>query len=111
MSKGKFVTEVTGRINGDGAEATALKISRKAKSALEGQIAALKAQLVDDETVVEDRQEALAAVVYPTSTFGDNRTYCSNVARAQADLDEAVATKVATEESITFFTKLLTENF
>lgn len=106
-----FVKEVVARITGDGAEATAQKVGRKAMSALESQVAALKAQLVDDETRVEDAEEALNVAIYPTEMFRDNRAYCANIARAQANLDEAVERKTATEESIVFFKTLLKENF
>lgn len=111
MSKGKFVSEVTGRINGEGAEIVASKVGRKAKSAFEGQIAALKAELVDNEGEVEDAKEALGNAIYPTTTFTDNKTYCQNVSRAQEAVDRAIATQAATQESIEFFEKMLAENF
>jgi hypothetical protein len=106
-----FVKEVIARLTGDDNEAVAQKVARKAMSALEGQVAALKGQLIDDEQGVEDAQETLANAIYPTETFRDNKAYCQGIVNAQEKLDAATETLDSTKESIAFFSKLLKENF
>lgn len=106
-----FVKQVVARLKGDDNEVVAQKVARKAMSALEGQVAALKAQLVDDEQRVEDAQERLDNAIYPTSVFTDNRWYCQNIANAQSELESAKEILTTTQESIEFFTKLLKDNF
>ena len=106
-----FVKQVVARLAGDDNEVVAQKVARKAMSAIEGQVAALKAQIVDDEQRVEDAQERLDNAIYPTEVFSDNRSYCQRIANAQADLDAAAEILASTQESIEFFTKLLKDNF
>ncbi len=103
--------QVVARLKGDDNEVVAQKVARKAMSAMEGQIAALKAQIVDDEQRVEDAQEYLDNMIYPTAVFSDNRAYCQNIANAQSRLEDAKETLARTEESIKFFSNLLKENF
>lgn len=106
-----FMKQVVARLKGDDNEVVAQKVARKAMSAMEGQIAALKAQVVDDEQRVEDAQEALDNAIYPTAVFSDNRAYCQRIADAQARLESAQETLKATQDSIDFFTALLKDNF
>ena len=102
-----FAKEVLAKLKGDGNEALANKIARKAISAFEGQIAALKAKEVDDENSVEDAQEALANALYPTSMFSDNKSYCQNIVNHQQLLDGTIDILQQTKNSITFFEGLL----
>ena len=102
-----FAKEVLAKLKGDGNEALANKIARKAISAFEGQIAALKAKEVDDENTVEDAQEAFANAIYPTSMFSDNKSYCQNIVFHQQLLDAANDILQQTKDSITFFEGLL----
>jgi hypothetical protein len=106
-----FVKQVVARLKGDDNEVVAQRVARKAMSAIEGQIAALKAQVVDDEQRVEDAQEYLDNMIYPTSVFSDNRAYCQNIVNAHAQLENAQETLKATQDSIEFFTALLKDNF
>lgn len=106
-----FVKQVVARLAGDDNEVVAQKVARKAMSAMEGQVAALKAQLVDDEQRVEDAQERLDNAIYPTTMFSDNRAYCQSIANAQANLDAAKETLKETQDSIEFFKTLLKDNF
>lgn len=101
--------EILARITGDDNEALAAKIARKAISALEGQVAALNAKLVDDENLVEDRQEALEKAIYPSEMITDNRAYCSNIARCQESLDHAKKQVETTKESTAYFLDLLSK--
>jgi hypothetical protein len=106
-----FVKQVVARLKGDDNEVVAQRVARKAMSAIEGQIAALKAQVVDDEQRVEDAQEYLDNMIYPTSVFSDNRAYCQNIVNAHTQLENAQETLKATQDSIEFFTALLKDNF
>jgi hypothetical protein len=112
MSKvSNFIKEVTARLKGDEAGVVAAKVERKALSAINGQLAALKAKLVDDETAVEDAQEAFNVAVFPTAVFTDNRSYVSGIQRAQEVLDAKEAELESTRESIAYFESLLINNF
>ena len=104
MKKGElFVKEVINRIKGDDKEALANKIARKALSAIEGQIAALRAKEVDDENALEDAQEAFDNAVYPTELFTDNKAYCAQIASKKEKLNAAKDNLEQTKDSIAFF--------
>jgi hypothetical protein len=104
-----FVREVTARLKGDEAGVVAAKNARKAESALKGQIAALEAKLVDDESTVEDRKEALQNAKFPTTPITDNQNYIQNIRRAQEGVDSAEETVADTKFSIEYFQGLLVE--
>lgn len=106
-----FIKEVTARLKGDEAGVIAAKVERKALSAINGQLAALKAKLVDDETAVEDAQEALNNAIFPTSVFTDNRGYVTSIQSAQERLESAEVDLESTKESIAFFEDLLKKHF
>jgi hypothetical protein len=106
-----FIKEVTARLKGDEAGVVAAKVERKAQSAINGQLAALRAKLVDDETAVEDAEEAFNTAVFPTSVFTDNRHYVTQIQSANTRLEEAKDQLEATKEAIAFFEKLVAENF
>lgn len=101
-----FVKTVIARLKGDDAEVLALKIERKANSALKGQLAALEAKVVDLENIVADREDALNNAIYPSQLFTDNSSYISSIQRAQASLDEAKENLQQVVDSITYFTNL-----
>lgn len=102
-----FVKEVIARLKGDNAEATASKIGRKAISAFEGQLAGLNANKIDQETAVEDAEEALKTAIYPTEMFSSNEAYIRNIVSAQERLDNAIEELAATEKSIKYFSSIL----
>lgn len=106
-----FAKEVSARLKGDEAGVIAAKVERKALSGFNGQIAALKAKLVDDETRVEDATEALNNAIYPTSVPTDNSRYIQNIVDAQASLDSATDTLDETVRTIAYFEDLLTNRF
>ena len=101
-----FVKTVVARLKGDDAEVLALKIERKANSALKGQLAALEAKVVDLENIVSDKEEALSNAIYPSTLFTDNSAYISSIQRAQTSLDDAKANLQQVVESIEYFTNL-----
>jgi len=105
---GLFVKQVLAKLKGDDNEALANKIARKSISAIDGQVAALKSKIVDDENQVEEAEERLATAVYPTSVFSDNKSYVQRIVSAQESVDAAQANLDATKASITFFEALLT---
>jgi len=104
---GLFVKEVLNRLKGDDKEALAAKISRKAISAIEGQLASLRAKEVDDENAVEEAQEAINNALYPTEMFTNNKSYCDSIVDKQEELYEAEDTLKQTKESIVFFNSIL----
>lgn len=108
VTKGKlFLQEVLNRLTGDNDAAKAAQITRKSLSAFEGQIAALNAQLVDDENTLEDAKTALNNAIYPINLFKDNRNYCALIVDAQEAIDEAQETVDNTTNSIKYFQDLL----
>lgn len=112
MSKvSNFIKEVTARLKGDEAGVVAAKVERKALSAVNGQLAALKAKLVDDETVVEDAAEALKNAIFPTEVFSDNRAYVRGIQDAQGHLDNAIDEMESTKTSIAYFEAIVETNF
>ena len=112
MSKvSNFIKEVTARLKGDEAGVVAAKVERKAYSAINGQLASLKAKLVDDETRVEDAEENLKAAFFPTSVFTDNQAYIQGIKRAQEVLDEALTELESTKDTIAYFEEKMAELF
>ena len=112
MSKvSNFIKEVTARLKGDEAGVIAAKVERKAISAINGQLASLKAKLVDDETAVEDAEEALSNAIYPTNVFIDNSHYVKTILARQEMLDSAVTSLESTKETIAYLENLLSTKF
>ena len=110
MSKVKsFIKEVTARLKGDENGVIAAKNERKSASALNSQIASLKSKLVDDETRVEEAEEALDNAKYPTAVIVDNKVYVQIIVRAQEALDKAVEELNATEDSIAYWENIVEE--
>ena len=112
MSKvSNFIKEVTARLKGDEAGVIAAKVERKAISAINGQLASLKAKLVDDETAVEDAEEALNNAIFPTNVFIDNSHYVKTILARQEMLDSAVTSLESTKETIAYLENLLSTKF
>ena len=112
MSKvSNFIKEVTARLKGDETGVIAAKVERKAISAINGQLASLKAKLVDDETAVEDAEEALNNAIYPTNVFTDNSHYVKTILARQEMLDSAVTSLESTKETIVYLENLLSTKF
>jgi len=107
MSVTKFFQEVSARIKGDDQKVLAIKIERKALSAINSNLASLKAKLVDDETVVEEAEENLKNAFFPTSVFSDNKSYIEGIKAAQEKLDTAQAELDATRETIAYLEEKL----
>lgn len=102
-----FVAEVVARLKGDDAKAVAEKNARKAMSAVEGQLAALKAKEVDLENTVEDAQENLGNAKFPTVMIDNNQAYIRNIQKAQETFDQAEQELADVKRSIEYFNELL----
>lgn len=110
LTKGKlFIKEVTARLKGDDNEALAAKISRKAVSAFEGQLASLNSKKVDLENTLEEALEHLHDSIYPTKVFSSNEQYIQNILSAQKAVDQAQENLDATERAIEYFTTKLSK--
>lgn len=108
VKKGQlFIKQVVARLKGDDAEVQAAKISRKVLSAVDGQLAALRAKEVDMENALEDAKEALDNAKYPTVVFTNNQNYIQNIQSAQTNYDRAEEELTSVKESITYFENLL----
>lgn len=106
-----FVSQIISRLKGDDAEVIALKNERKADSALQSQIQALKSKLVDDESALDDAKESFENSIYPTDKITHNQSYVDGIARHQKNVDNAQETLDSTKESIAYFTKILKDRF
>jgi len=104
-----FVKEVTARLKGDENGVIAAKNERKATSAINGQLAALRAKQVDDENAVEEAKDKLADAKYPTTLITDNKSYLQTIKYAQEAFDNATDTLKQTNDSIAYFEALLKE--
>jgi hypothetical protein len=102
-----FIKEVSNKLKGDNVEALAAKISRKALSAVDGQIASLNSKKVDLENSLEEAQEALSEAIYPTTVFSSNEAYIQGILRAQKSVDQAQESLDATNEAHKYFTALV----
>ena len=84
-----YVKETLARLSGDNNEVVAQKNYRKATSILNGQIAALKAKQVDAESVVEDADENLKNVKFPSSLITNSSSYITNLNAAKERFADA----------------------
>ncbi len=108
VKKGQlFIQEVLAKLKGDGAEALAAKVGRKALSAFEGQIASLNSKKVDLENALEEAQEALDGATYPTTVFSSNQSYIDSILRAQKQVDEAQENLDSTNKALDYFNSKL----
>lgn len=104
-----YMKEILARLKSDDAAVIAAKNERKSNSALKGQIAALEAKKVDDESAVEDAEEALKVAKFPTSVITDNSSYIRNIKQAEENLASKKETLTSTTESIAYFNAILEE--
>jgi len=102
-----FVKEVLARMKGDTVTVTAEKNYRKATAGLGGQIAALKSKLVEDESKVDDAQEALDNAKYPTELISDVASYVRKIKEKQEAFDKAKEDLEAVQQSIVYYERLL----
>lgn len=108
IKKGKaFIAEVTARLKGDNDGALAAKIARKAISAVDSQLAALKAKEVDLENSLEDAKEALKNAKYPLEMINDGQSYIRGIKNAQEAEERAAEDLQDVVDSIKYFEGLL----
>lgn len=110
VKKGKlFIQQVVAKLKGDNNEELAAKIARKAVSAVDAQLAALRAKEVDLEGSLEDANEALNDAKFPITMITDNYAYIRNIQRAQEARDAAQTNLDDVKESIKYFETLMKE--
>lgn len=102
-----FVREVLARIKGDNVTVIAEKNYRKAEAAINGQIAALKAKLVEEEGHVDDAQEALDNAKYPTEPIASADSYVKNIKEKQEKFDSAKEALENVNSSLKYYEDLL----
>ena len=108
VKKGKlFIKQVLSKIKGDNQEELAAKIARKAVSAVESQLAALRANEVDLEGDLEDAAELLDKALYPIEMITSGQEYISGIQRAHDAKAEAQEELEEVKESIIYFEALL----
>lgn len=103
-----FIKLVVAIITGDDAQATALKIQRKASAILTAQIAVKVARTLELEEVVENATEAVGLALINNGeliTYGEN--YVSTLNKAQNTLNAAQDSLEAHLETITFLEEKL----
>lgn len=111
MAQSKFTKAVVLRIKGDEADAAAVKIERKAKSAFNSQISALEARKVDLEQKKEDADLALENAVYTDKPIENGEYYIQNIKAARTALDRVEEEVEAVIDSIEFYQALRDEMF
>ena len=108
VKKGKlFIAQVVAKLKGDNNEELAIKISRKALSAVDSQLAALRAKEVDLEGTLEDATDALNEAKFPTTMITDNQAYIRGIQNAEKAKVEAEDNLNDVKESIKYFEGLL----
>lgn len=106
-----FVREVLARLKGDAETVIAEKNERKARSAFNGQIAALEARIVDSEDKVGEAEEAFKAAKYPVVIIGSAQSFVEGVRNAHTKWESAKDELSALKESLTFFKNLVNDEF
>lgn len=101
-----FVQQVLARLKGDDSTVLATKIARKASSAVDTQIAALKAKQVDCEDALDNAKEALEIAKYPTEMITDSKTYIQGIQAAEIVLEQAKTNLEDVNTSIKYFEDL-----
>jgi len=104
-----FVKQTLAMITGDEKTVISTKNERKSNSAINGQLAALKSKLVDDESALEDAEELLKNAKFPSSLITDNPCYIESIKRANSRVQSAKNTIADTKYSIEFFESILAE--
>ena len=98
-----YAKEILARIQGNESSIIAAQNERKSNAAVNGQIAALEALVVDQEEAVKDAEEALKEAKYPTTKISDNSAYIRGIRNAQERVTSATETLATTNESLTYF--------
>ena len=108
VKKGKlFIKQVVAKLKGDNNEELAAKIARKAVSAVESQLAALRSKEVDLENTLDDANELLDGAMFPTEMITDSQNYILKIQRAQEAKNTAEEQLENVKESIVYFEALL----
>lgn len=102
-----FVKEVLARMKGDSVTATAEKNYRKATAAINGQIASLQSKLIQEESRVEEAQEALDNAKYPSEAITSDENYVKGIKDKQEAFNTAKENLDNVTESLKYYQDLL----
>lgn len=98
-------------LTGDQDLALATYNERKASAAIDRNISNLKTQLVDDECVLQEAQEALKEAKYPKYKISQGHDYCGNLLNYKEKVEKAQDRIDSTKVSIEYFEELKKELF
>lgn len=104
-----YVKETLARLTGDKDQVIAGKNFRKNSSAVEGQIARLKSDLVNAEDELDTAKEALKATKYPTTLSVGGASYIQSVVSAKETVERKQQIVEQINESIKYYQELLRE--
>lgn len=108
---GSYGKEFLARLTGDKDAALAAKNERKGRSAIELQIASLKAKEVNDEAALENAEEAFEKAIYPAYEIENGNSYSEGIVVCDTKLKEAKQSLEETQESIKFWQNILQTRF
>lgn len=106
-----FIKEVTARLTGDTASATAARNARKALAAFDSQLAGLASKKVDLEDELEQCEENLRNATFPTSLISDGKYYLQNINSNQQAVNAKKQELADLEHSVKYFTEKKKEIF
>ena len=101
-----YAKEIKALLTGNEADMIAAQNERKALSAVNGNIAAIEAKLVDQEESVRDAEESLKLSKYPKVKITDNAAYIQGIRNAQKCLTNAQDTLEDTKKSLQYWKDL-----
>jgi prefoldin subunit 5 len=104
-----YIKETLARLTGDKDKVIAEKNFRKNTSAVEGQIARLKSDLVNAEDELDTAQESLKTAKYPTTLSVGGASYIQSVVSAKETVERKQQIVDQINESIKYYQALLAE--
>jgi DNA repair exonuclease SbcCD ATPase subunit len=103
-----FIKQFVAMVKGDDAEVMAAKVQRKAKAALDSELANLNGELVDKEQALEDAKENLAkAIINNGYEIHDRRSYVRTLLEAEQAITKAEDSLEDLKHTITVLTEIL----
>lgn len=109
MAKTRFVQKFLALVTGDKNEQLALYNATKAESAIELQLANLKADIVQKKADVAEAEEAYEATIFPTEKINSGSVYIQNIADAKENVDAAKESLEEALESEKFYKNMLAQ--
>lgn len=109
MKISSYVKQAMAFITGDTNEVIAQQNFRSADAAVNGQIYAQKAKLVQAEQALEAAKKKLEAAKYPISNITNTEAYINNLVEANNNVEVAQEKVEMITKAITFFSGLVKE--